>query len=1096
MNYDFKLYFVFHKSYFAIRKSYFVFHHSYFVLRKSYFVNLKIISAGAGSGKTYRLTNEMVHLLKQGVRPDGIIATTFTSKAAAELMERVRVKLLHENMPEAAESLPEALIGTVHGLGTRLLKRFAFEVGVSPEVEVIAEEDARLLFNQSLSSILKPSRIGKILHLSTKLGLTKGKTNFDWRDEVRKITEVAQANAFSKETLEESKRLSIASFSALLPKISLNSADFFAEQLKYELDACIERLSENEDSTKKKESVLSNLKAMRNELNLRGYLAWHQWAKISKEDISKKSAKDFEALQIFVLQHNTHPDFHKDINDFISNIFDISIEAIHQYDQYKKKRGLIDYTDMEVKVKLLLENERVRETIRAEFDLLLVDEFQDTSPIQLDIFLKLAKLVKYTIWVGDPKQSIYGFRGAEPRLMQAIIEQTGGIKTEDILECSWRSREDIVLMSNVLFTKAFTNLPPEQIILHPKRLKTCDAPEMTDALIHWHFNLDSEKGRITNDWFNASIAEGIRQLLERGISILPKGEKKHRLARAGDIAVLCRSNYECANMAKSLHAAGLQAAIARNGLLHTAEAKLVLACLKFLLNKYDTLSIAEILLLADAQKIEQIVEDRLEYLERLETETPDVRWAEKNPFILKINELRPQVVELSSTELLDLLLEELDLRRIVARWGSSEQRLANTDMLRRFAAEYENACNRLHSAASLGGYLLWLNDIALAQNDKQASGENPDAVNVMTYHKSKGLEYPITICHALDNDLKETLFGVNIVAESEKVDLDNVLQNRWLRYWVNPYADQIARTELSRSIDDSPARAEARRHSLAEEARLLYVGITRARDYLILPTNNKGTSWLNRVWNEGNGELPTLDVDTHESPWVWNGQILQKYTEKFYFGKDLGEQENLAPPDIRYFEARSGRAKHPAANINLSEEHANSQAVINNPFQYASPIHIPKKVNTAQAIRAAHIFMAADSLELEVAERNHIATRILERLGIKNDWNIASIVQNSNALLTHFQLVLGGSAAVHQHYPLRGQHKKRNFEATIDFIFETPTSIIFIQNHSEVIEMKKMKTKAADLATFLHVAAKKLGDGKAVRKFVHFALMGAVVEVG
>jgi ATP-dependent helicase/nuclease subunit A len=1059
-------------------------------------VNLKIISAGAGSGKTYRLTNEMVSLLQQGVRPDGIIATTFTAKAAAELMERVRVKLLHENMPEAAESLPEALIGTVHSLGTRLLKRFAFEAGVSPEVEIIAEEDARFLFNQSLSSILKPARIGKMLHLSNKLGLTKRKTDFDWRDEVRTVTEVAEANDFSYETLQESKRLSIASFSALLPKTSPNTADFFTEQLKYELTACIERLSENEDTTKKKESVLANLRAMRNELNLRGYLAWHQWAKISKEDIGKKSTKDFEALQLFVLQHNTHPDFHKDINDFISNIFDIAAEAMHEYAAYKKRRGLIDYTDMEVQVKRLLEHPRVQETIQAEFDLLLVDEFQDTSPIQLDIFLKLAKLVKYTIWVGDPKQSIYGFRGAEPRLMQAIIQQTGGIKTEDILECSWRSREDIVLASNVIFTKAFTNLPPEQIVLHPKRLKTADAPEMTDALIHWHFNLDSEKGRVTNEWFNASVAEAIRQLLARGITILPKGEKIHRLARAGDIAILCRSNYECTNMAKSLHAAGLQAAIARNGLLHTAEAKLILACLKFLLNKYDTLSVAEILLLADAQAIEQIIEDRLAYLEQLETEKPDVRWAEKNPFILKISELRPQVVELSSTELLDLLLEELDLRRIVARWGSAEQRLANTDMLRRFAADYENACNRLHSAASLGGYLLWMNDIANAQKDKQASGENLDAVNVMTYHKSKGLEYPITICHALDNDLKETLFGVNIVAESEEVDLDNVLKNRWMRYWVNPYADQIARTELSLRIDDSPARAEARRHALAEEARLLYVGITRARDYLILPTTNKGTSWLNRVWNEGNGELPTLDANTHECPFVWNAQILQKYTEKFYFGKDLGAQENLTSPDIRYFEPRAGRAKHAAATINLSEEAASSHAVINNPFQYASPIHIPKKINTIQALRAAHIFMAADSLELEVAERNQIATRILERLGIKNDWNIAPIVQNSNALLAHFQLVLGGNAETYQHYPICGQHKKRNFDTFVDFIFETKEAIIFIQNHHEVVEMKRMKAKAADLATFLHVISKKLGNGKAVRNFVHFSLLGAVVEVG
>ena len=101
----------------------------------------------------------------------------------------------------------------------------------------------------------------------------------------------------------------------------------------------------------------------------------------------------------------------------VYHLFDIAIEALREYDAYKKRRGLIDYTDMEVLVKRLLEKETVQEVLREELDLLMVDEFQDTSPIQLEIFLKLSQLATYSVWVGDPKQSIYGFRGAEPRLM-------------------------------------------------------------------------------------------------------------------------------------------------------------------------------------------------------------------------------------------------------------------------------------------------------------------------------------------------------------------------------------------------------------------------------------------------------------------------------------------------------------------------------------------------------------------------------------------------------------------------------------------------------------------------------------------------------
>jgi ATP-dependent helicase/nuclease subunit A len=124
-------------------------------------------------------------------------------------------------------------------------------------------------------------------------------------------------------------------------------------------------------------------------------------------------------------------------------------------------------------------------------------------------------------------------------------------------------------------------------------------------------------------------------------------------------------------------------------------------------------------------------------------------------YIQKLNELRKTTVELSSAELLDVVLEELDLRRIIARWGKMEQRLDNVDVMRRFAIQYEAACNRLHTAASLGGFLLWLNDLENNEKDVQGSGEGDSAVNILTYHRSKGLEWPMVICHSLEGTLRK-----------------------------------------------------------------------------------------------------------------------------------------------------------------------------------------------------------------------------------------------------------------------------------------------------------------------------------------------------
>ena len=113
----------------------------------------------------------------------------------------------------------------------------------------------------------------------------------------------------------------------------------------------------------------------------------------------------------------------------------------------------------------------MRETLQEELQLLMVDEFQDTSPIQLALFLKLSQLAEQVIWVGDIKQSIYGFRGSDPMLMSAVVNRvTEEGNAPEILEKSWRSRPELVAYANNLFVPAFADsLTAEQVALNPKR---------------------------------------------------------------------------------------------------------------------------------------------------------------------------------------------------------------------------------------------------------------------------------------------------------------------------------------------------------------------------------------------------------------------------------------------------------------------------------------------------------------------------------------------------------------------------------------------------------------------------------------------------
>lgn len=1069
-------------------------------------MNIKIISAGAGSGKTYRLTSEMVGFLKPEsdyhVRPSGIIATTFTNKAAAELQERVRVRLLSQGLNREADELANALIGTVHGLGVKLLKRFSFEAGVSPEVDIIADEDQQTFFNQALAVVLSPALIQEMDTLSNRLGLTK-KDNYDWRKEVKRLTDIARNNAFDKKILQESKEKSIESLLEFFPNPSTKTGEQFNNDLKSLLETTLTDLRMNEDQTKTTQTGINTLQVFFNNLKSKGYLNWHEWVKISKLKVGKKSNDDVETITLFAQKVETHPDLHQDIRAFISNVFDLSVQAIQEYEDFKKRRGLIDYIDMEIHVNELLNHPVVQEVMTEELDLLMVDEFQDTSPIQLEIFLKLSKFAKISVWVGDPKQSIYGFRGAEPALMRAIIDKMGGVKPEDIQKFSWRSRQDIVHAVNALFVKAFPDIPSSQVALEPKRVKENDPIEQDSAIIHWHFEYEGKGKRLPGKpWMERCIASNIREMLADNIVIVPKDEDGKRTLQAGDIAVLCRSNHECQTVAEALHHMGLKAAIARNGLLQTAESKLVLACLKYILNDRDSLSVAEILLLASGKGVEDIIDHRLKFMQ---TEEHASRWAMELDYIKELRDLRPQVVELSSAEILSLIMEELDIRRIVAAWGNPSQRLSNLDALSKLSLQYEENCNRLHTAASLGGFLLWLAELEGLGLDAQGSGEGKDAVNVMTYHKSKGLEWPVVICHSLEGNLRDNVWGINIEGETQDVDLNNVLGGRWLRYWVNPFTDQIRNTPLEERVNQSSAKAKAQLAARQEEARLLYVGMTRARDYLVIPSRKEPTRWLNRCFHKDQ-DMPTLDAHTHETPWHWIDEN-KKYFEilketRIKTLPKIFEQIQAETSEIEYAEPRDGQKQHRNLLIDVDNDDFSKVFSIQtfSPVIYQYPLEFPDNVDEYNVAKIIKAFISTDDTELDETTRLTIAEDLIERLGEDtDDVEPRRIAYTSKIFLGYldqnFEI-----KQLHRKIPIQYKYNRQYFSNVADIIADTEKGWIVVQNTSHRTT-KNWAKKAKSLQNWFFFAEKairahfNIPAHESCRLFLHFVLGGGMIEV-
>jgi ATP-dependent helicase/nuclease subunit A len=1046
---------------------------------------ISVVSAGAGTGKTWRLSTEYVNAAQNGASPARIIATTFTIKAAAELVERVRARLIQEGYAEAAQSALAGLVGTVNSVCGRLVSDFAIDGGLSPVAEVIPPEMANSLFGLATEEAIQQFS-PRIDPIAERL------RQDDWRKTVLDIVDLARGSGLVPTQFADFALKSWRGIEPLLAPVAANETAADLDRALVEvIRSCISQIDAGGDVTKTTKDALTTLRQIASQMSNRRPLAWDAWARISKLKAAKASEPFLQTVRAIAARHPTHPRLHADLREFTDLVFSCAADALDHFSEFKRARGLLDFTDQEALALELLRQPEVRARMRERFDLLMVDEFQDTSPIQLAVFLEMAKAVKRSLLVGDQKQAIFGFRQTDPALVNAVIEKirpaTGG--AEESLDTSRRSRPSLVRFANAVFGAAFPpkGIPADKVVI--PNFHRPEPPGFGAALHHW--KLDGK------NWPSALQALGgrIQSMLASpdATPVINRADGTSRPLKPSDIAILCRQNERCKAVADVLGALGIPAAMPRNGLLDTAEAVLAIAALRYFVDPADSLAVAE---------LAHFNEGNGNWLTVWLTKGADVVKSQCEA-IVALDEQRDNLAHLTPAEALETAIAAARIDQLVHRWDRPGERLANLDALRKVALLYEDACRATRGAATAAGLVAYLAK-GLENGGERPAFEGDDAVRVLTYHRAKGLEWPVVILLDLQDGAKRSPFGVYSESPAGGLDPWNPLAGRWIRFWPWPYGDQEKDVHLDATASASPqarARTEA---ELAELVRLLYVGMTRARDYLVFATRpSAASSWIDILTRADGTPVLTLPATDGETEVNVDGETFAMVVQSAGPTPAAAVQDEA--PAVAWFAPLplSGEPpKFPPARLSPSAASQDSNdhraPIADTPIEIGRRLPISGNPDMRLLGEAVHGFLAADGINRPLAEREAMAKEVLDRWGVGGALLPASLIEASKRL-DRFIADRWPEARQHHELPVFSRIGDQRASGRIDLLLETAEGFVIIDHKSfpgaPDTWVEKAKEFLPQLALYSQMIAQATGS-PVLYSFIHMPIVGAIIGIG
>lgn len=843
------------------------------------------VTAGAGSGKTRILVDRFLKIVSEN--PDltkRTVAITFTEKAAAEMQERIaqevsdRIQSKDITPPERKklqsirDQLGSAYISTIHGFSMRLLQEFPIEANVTPDFGVLEPIRQQVFIHSAIRTVMET--LDKSAHLDKET---------DWltffialpRYRIEEMLRVALAKPYEIQTVAESyckrsKEEYISfiteewfkhfyhvvspeqmqqSFELIKNILKLDTAETKSEKA-LELLNILEVYQENFASNRNSVQTCSSFLKLADAFTTNDARSYSNLAHLGKkESWSVQAVQSILELsemlspvqqQIIRVNPGSPPD---ETDEKWYNLFLVFLKLYNQvaenYRKIKDEQGVLDFEDLQLKtLQLLKENEAIRKKLHLRFKYVMVDEFQDTNPVQWQIVEMLNreehKLADDKVFfVGDPKQSIYGFRDADIRIFNHV--------TETFAAHSGQSETNIIFRESFRFLpklNAFINFFFSQIL---KRNSENPFEVAYDELSAQR-NIENE-GSIEIALFDEDSNQSEAEYIALKINNLIKDNKQvyegmdgtaSRGLRFGDIAILLRDRSSLSDIEYTLRANNIPfKTVGGVGFWQRQEIYDIYHVLRFLANPADDLALVALLrsrlfLLPDNVIFFMSDNEGNGFLEKLKLLQNDYRISPEEKeaveqscmIIQKWLKLRERI---NLGELLNIILDDTKLFAMLNAEFSGEQRTANLQKIVELAESFDQS-----GPGGMKGFLDIIDDLInreVSEGEALLALDDTESVKIMTIHVSKGLQFPVVFTPFLNRGLRggandvliDSELGMAVSYRSEDDGEDNDSENTLYRL----------------------LQIRQKQKDIAENKRIFYVAVSRASDYLFLSASSR-----------------------------------------------------------------------------------------------------------------------------------------------------------------------------------------------------------------------------------------------------------------